>query len=306
MGTTYDHEARDREFDRAPIRGDEVSEDGTFEPPRLGHDIRFVFAAVGGGAIRIGREVARQHLRYVETVAINCDPTVQELEEYDRRICLAPDTGAPADTGGSPSHGAHVARAASPALDRIFEGSTFVAVLGSLGGGAGTGALPYVLEAAARASRVVTAFVVKPFRVETERRAIADRALARLHFVESFVEKQDRGAAKLQVLDNDSLLSKGRTMAFKDVNAHWASVVATYIDRAFIAPSEAVLEDFRMNYAVAPVILAPTLLPDGPRLPGPPPLDLGPLAPGANLPGGGLEAELTFEVDAGPRGPEMG
>jgi hypothetical protein len=61
-----------------------------------------------------------------------------------------------------------------------------------------------------------------------------------------------------------------------------------------------------MNYAVAPTVLTPTLLPDGPRLPSPPPVDLGPLAPGASFPGGGLEAELTFEIDSGPRGPEMG
>ena len=303
---TYENEPRAREFERTPIRGDEVPDDGTFEVPRLGHDIRFVFAAVGGGAIRVGREVARHHLRYVETVAINCDPSVQDLEEFDRRVYLGPDSGDRADTHGSPAHGAEIARAATPALERIFEGSTFVTILGSLGGGSGTGALPYVLEAAARSARVLSVFVVKPFKCEGERRAVADRALARLHFIESFVEKQERGAAKLQVLDNESLLAKGRTMPFKDLNAHWARVIAAYIDRAYIAPSEAVLEDFRLAF-VPTVEVAARPLPLAEPGPVPAPFDLGPLAPRADWspPAPLPDAELTFEIDGAPRGPDL-
>jgi Tubulin/FtsZ family, GTPase domain len=305
---TYENEPRAREFERAPIRGDEVPEDGSFDVPRLGHDIRFVFAAVGGGAIRVGREVARHHLRYVETVAINCDPSVQDLEEFDRRVYLGPDTGARADTHGSPAYGAEIARAAAPALERIFEGSTFVTILGSLGGGSGTGALPYVLEAAARSSRVLSVFVVKPFKVEGDRRAVAERALARLHFIESFVDKQERGAAKLQVLDNESLLAKGRTMPFKDLNAHWARVVAAYIDRVYIAPSEAVLEDFRLSY-IPTVEIAPRLLPPSePTVaPLPEPFELGPLVPRADwdTPPAAPDAEVTIEIDGGPRGPDL-
>jgi len=303
VGATYENEQRGREYDRTPIRADDLSVDEPFDVPRLGHDIRFVFAAVGGGAIRIGQEVARHHLRYIETVAINCDPSVQEMEEYDRRVCLGPESGEPADTRGSPAHGAQIARAAAPALDRIFEGSTFVTVLGSLGGGSGTGTLPYVLESAARSARVLSVFVVKPFRVEGDRRAIADRALARLHFVESFVEKQERGHAKLQVLDNESLLSKGRTMPFRDLNAHWGRVIASYIDKAFIAPSESVLEDYRLTASVPVEPVLRPMVPEAPRFPTPEPMDLSPLAPHASW--GPTETELTFEIDGAPRGPGL-
>ena len=301
---THGNETRTKEYDRAPIRGDEALEDGTVEVPRLGHDIRFVFAAVGGGAVRVGREVARHHLRYVETVAINCDPSVQDLEEFDRRVYLGPQSGERADTHGSPAHGADIARAAAPALERIFEGSTFVTILGSLGGGSGTGALPHVLEAAARSARVLSVFVVKPFKCEGDRRAIADRALARLHFVESFVEKQERGAAKLQVLDNESLLAKGRTMPFRDVNTHWGQVIASYIDRAYIAPSEAVLDDFRLSYVPTVEIAPRPRIPEAAPMPAPEPFELGPMAPHAAA-WSAPEAELTFEIDGGPRGPDV-
>ncbi|HEY6237784.1 MAG TPA: hypothetical protein VIZ68_01175, partial [Thermoplasmata archaeon] len=179
--------------------------------------------------------------------------------------------------------------------------------LASLGGGSGTGALPHVIDAAARSARVLSVFVVKPFKCEGDRRAVADRALARLHFVDSFVEKQERGAGKLQVLDNESMRAKGRTMVFRDVNVHWGRVVAAHIDRAFIAPSEAVLEDFRIGYATMPE--PPTLSPliGAPREPAQEPTEMPPMLPQAAWdPADRPETELTFEVAGGPRGPDLG
>lgn len=304
MGATYENENRERDGRRTADQSDDAIEDGMFEAPRLGHDIRFVFAAVGGGAVRIGREVANHHLKYVETVAINCDAHVQDVEEYDRRVYLGPESGAPADTGGSPTEGAHIARAALPALERIFDGTTFVTILCSLGGGSGTGTLPYVIEAAARTARVVTVFVVKPFKCEGDRRSTADRALARLHFVEPFVEKQQLGAARLQVLDNESLRAKGRTMLFRDVNLHWGRVIAAHIDRSFIAPSELEISEFQSTYSATPPAVLPTV--EVARPPALGPMELPPLLPRADLAGEGLgETELTFEVDQGPGGPEF-
>ncbi len=303
MGATYENELEERGAERTPERTDEGFEDIVFEAPRLGHDIRFIFAAVGGGAVRIGREVANHHLKYVETVAINCDAQVQDLEEYDRRVYLGPHDGTAGDTRGSPSEGGQIARAAMPALERIFDGATFVTVLCSLGGGSGTGALPYVIEAAVRSARVVTVFAVKPFKVEGDRRAVADRALARLHFVEPFVEKQEFGAARLQILDNESLHTKGRTMLFKDVNLHWGRVIATHIDRSFIGPSEHELAKFHENHPVPAPTLATSL-----ELPRPAALDpmaLPPLLPQAGwAPEAPSETELTFEVDR-PGGPGL-
>jgi hypothetical protein len=304
---TYGNGPRENDYERTPGRGEELLDDPIIEMPRLGHDVRFVLAAVGGGAIRIGREVARRHLRYVETVAINCDPTVQDLEEFDRRVCLGPDSGEATHLGGSPSHSAQIARAAMPALERIFEGSTFVTVIGSLGGGAGTGALPYVLDCAARASQVLSVFVVKPFHCEGERRAVADRALGRLHFVESYVEKQERGHAKLQVLDNEALVTRGSSMPFRGLNAHWSEVIAQHIERAFIVPAEAALETHRTATALESLPMPGPVLRE-PAPPYEPPSPLSPLAPQFSwspTPGPGAEIELTFEIEGPTRGPDV-
>ncbi len=307
MVATYESEPRGPEFDRPPSsRGDEIYEDGFYENLRLGHDLRFLLVCVGGGAVRVGREIARHHLRYLETVAINCDPHVQDVEEFDRRIYLGPESGRTADTGGSVPFGASLAQAAAPALERIFDGATFVTIIGSLGGGSGTGALPTVLDAAARGAEVLSVFVLKPFACEGERRAVAERALGRLHFVESFVEKRQRGVATLTVLDNETLVHQRPSIPFNRLNAHWGSEIAGHIERAFIAPAETSLGTGRpvtpaaeLEVIARPTAPAPSRLDpiDGPGAP--------PIAPSFG-PGPAGEAEVTFEVELPFPGPPVG
>ena len=269
---------------------------------RLGQDVRFVLAAVGGGAIRIAREIARRHVRHLECVAINCDPKVQGFDEFDRRVYLGPDSGADVDTGGSPFVGGMLARAAEPALQRIFHGATFVILIGSLGGGAGSGAFPYILEVASRNAEVVSAFVVKPFRCEGVRRALADRSIGRLHFVQSFTEKRERGLATLQILDNESLVRHHAHLAMSRLSQHWASVVEEHIERSFLAPAEAILDAFEMSRAAhespmnrLPALETPALTsrPPAPMPAGPPTISAGP--------GPSSDVELTFEVEPADR-----
>ncbi len=297
------NEAERAASERDPAPGYGAVEDTGWETHlRMGQDVRFVLAAVGGGAIRVGREIARKHVRHLETVAINCDPKVQGFDDFDRRVYLGPDTGAETDTGGSPFVGGVLARAAEPALDRIFRGATFVIVIGSLGGGAGSGAFPYVLEVASRNAEVVSAFVVKPFRCEGDRRALADRSIGRLHFIDAFVEKRERGLASLQTLDNESLVGRQSHLPFHRVSEHWAAIIESHIEKAFIGPAEAILETLHLTrpgdavpMSELPRIEVPALLVGGPTpapLPEVPPLL--PSPPGAS----GAEAELTFEIES--------
>ncbi len=268
-------------------------------PLRLGQDVRFVLVAVGGGAIRVAGQVAGQHIRHLETVAINCDPSVQGHSEFDRRIYLGPDSGAEIDTGGSPVVGGVLARAAEPALERVFRGATFVILIGSLGGGAGSGAFPHVLDVACRNAEVVSAFVIKPFRCEGDRRALADRAIGRLQLVTSYVERHERGQARLTVLDNETLVHSAGGLAFAGVPRHWAKLLTDHIETSFMTPVESMIEAIQFTraaevaaHAAAPEVPALEVVPPPPEIP----TELPPILPAA-------EAELTFEVDAEARPP---
>jgi hypothetical protein len=300
------NERREYDRDRTNLRTDEVDA-GLWEPSvRLGHDVRFLLAAVGGGGVRIGREIARRHLRHLETVAINCDPRVAEAEEFDRRICLGSDDGSSLGVPTTAAAAGQLARAAEPALDRIFEGATFVTVVASLGGGSGTGILPAVLESASRSAEVLSVFVVKPFAVESERRAIADRAIGGLHFLDAFVEKHQRHQATLTVLDNEELVRRDPRLPLHRVPSKWADRIAGHIDASMLGPVEALLAAQRLAQTPYeegyPRVPPPSSTSIGPAVPEP----LAPLYPhmSAAVDSPGPDVELTFEVIASPRGPE--
>lgn len=291
-----ENRAGPRESDNLAVRIDEL-EEGLLENLRLGQDLRFLLVCVGGGAARIGHQIIQKHLRYLETVVINCDSRVQELEEFDRRVHL----GAGGDhdgTSGSPAVGSHLARAAEPALDRIFDGATFVTVVTTLGGGTGTGVLPFVLEAAARRSAVLSVFAVKPFSCEGERRALADRALGRLHFLDAWVEKVQHQLATLTVLDNESLVPEAGKYSMRRLNDHWADLIATHIENAFVVPAEAAFEAARLT-ALTEVEPISHPEPPSPTVPLPP---VGPSLFDGTLPALRFDgptfddAELTFEI----------
>jgi Tubulin/FtsZ family, GTPase domain len=298
---TYEAERATRDGYTAPGgSGGDPSWEGRFE---LGRDVRFVLVAVGGGAIRVAHEIAKRRIRHLETVAINCDPKVQGFDEFDRRVYLGTDVGPEGDTGGSPTVGGVLARAAVPALDRIFDGATFVVVLGSLGGGTGSGALPHVLDVASRHAEFVSAFVLRPFRCEGERRALADRVIGGLHFMPAFAEKRDRGLASLRTLDNEALAATSGALAFAHVARHWADVLQEHIESSFLAPVEAMLDAARLARSVSivpmneiPARELPALgIVEPPRAPPPIP-DATPDLPAVR----GGEVELTFEIVAPP------
>ncbi len=259
---------------------------------RLGHDVRFVMIAVGGGAIRVARPIARRHLRHLETIAINCDPRVQEYEEFDRRMCLIPESGGQADTCGSPLAGAVLARAAEPALRRLFDEAHFVTIIGSLGGGAGSGVLPNLLELASERCHHVTAFVLKPFACEGERRAIAERTIGRIHLLEGFSDLRSQNRAVLQVLDNQSLVGPLATRSFRSVSDHWARLIGDYVELNYIDVAEAVVRSM-LGPAPTAIVPEPETATIGPGVP--PPAEVLPPIPAVQL-----EAELTFEVHERP------
>jgi len=294
--------SRDVESERT-VRGWEDPTGGLSPPSevRLGRDIRFLLVAVGGGAIRVARQVARQRIRFLETVAINCDRKVQDATEFDRRICLSSLAEGWEDAGGSPTTGQSLALAATPVLEGIFDGASFVTLVVSLGGGSGTGVLPVLLDAACRRAVVVSVFVIKPFACEGTRRQLAERAMAGLPFLESFTEMVNEGRAQVSVLDNEVAARTSSTQSLSRLTDEYAAVVARHIRENFLVPTEGALKvrdlvsqvDSPLNSGA--VIPAPTILPSGAPSGLP---DLVRPALVSAIPG--AEAELTFEIESTP------
>ncbi len=142
--------------------------------------------------------------------------------------------------------------------------------------------------------------MIKPFRCEGDRRALADRAIGRLRLVESYVEKHERGSATLQVLDNESLVSRFGSVPFNRVGQHWAGLIQEHIEESFLGPAEAILEAAQAtSIGMASTPLEATLPLEVPTLvgggaPSPPAPEYPPVLPAARAESG--VAELMFEV----------
>ncbi len=300
------YEASDRREPDAPGGkiDERTSENGTAVTTAALANVRCVLVAIGGGGVRIGRELARQRIRFFETVAINCDASVQGLEEFDHRICLAPGSLLDGGTAGSAQVAGTLARAARTTLERVYQNASFTVIVSSLGGGTGSGVFPFALELACTRSDFVSAFVVKPFACERERRAIAERVQAHLEFIGPDVDKHERGEAELRVLDNEAAQERNPRLPMSRLASHWAAEIREYIEQTYLIPLESTLRAMtaRAVSSEPPLSAPPIVAPAVDPLWQPPVVPIEatpPMAPEAPLPAiapaGG--ADVTFEVE---------
>lgn len=269
---------------------------------RLGQEARFLLVAVGGGALRVARAAAREGVRYVETVAINGDDRVMEALDFQRRIRVELPRDGAVDEAGLPL--VEPLPQLRGDLDRLFEGCTFVTIVGSLGGEAGTEVLPSVLDAAARHAPFLSVFLLKPFACEEERRRLADHALLALKTHGSFADRSARKDATLRVLDNEVAARTQRRLPFNQLDRLWGDLIASHIRDHYIVPAESALEEFRLAMqARAPLNVpagpAPPPLPHQPHGVGPLPEALPPLPAIATASAIPPAAELEILLEVG-------
>lgn len=244
-----------------PERSAKADSPGDF---RLGHEARFLLVAVGGGAMRVARAATRAGVRYVETVAVNGDDRVMEAIDFHRRVRVDLPRDGAVDGEGLPL--VQPLPHLQTDLDRIFEGSTFVTVIASLGGEAGTEVLPSVLDAAARHAPFLSVFLLKPFACEAERRRRAEHALEAVKAQGEFAHRVAATNVTLRVLDNEAAARTQARQPFNHLIQLWGDVVAAHIHDRYVVPAESALEEFQLAREVAAPINRP---PEGPTPPMP-------------------------------------
>ncbi|MDE1821446.1 MAG: hypothetical protein KGJ23_00925 [Euryarchaeota archaeon] len=265
---------------------------------RLGREARFLLVAVGGGAIRVVRSAARQGMRYVETVAINGDDRVVEAIDFHRRVRVALPQDGSVDDAGLPL--CQPLPHLQGDLDRIFEGSTFVTIVASLGGEAGTEVLPSVLDAAARHAPFLSVFLMKPFACEEERRLRAEHALEAVKAQGEFAHRVTASNVTLRVLDNESAYRTQARRPFNQLCQLWGDVIASHVHERYVLPAESALEEYQLSREVLAPINRP---PEGPVPPTPlPPIPAGLSPMPEALPAIPVVARLepTHEISSGP------
>jgi cell division protein FtsZ len=150
-------------------------------PERLAEYIPIKIASVGGAGLNALDRIILDGLERADVVAINTDVQSLTSSVATRKVQLGRSVSRGLGAGGDPEVGYQAALESADEIREALADTDVIFVCAGLGGGTGSGAAPYLAQAAREAGALVIAFVTLPFAFEGKRRnAQAREALARL------------------------------------------------------------------------------------------------------------------------------
>jgi len=150
-------------------------------PERLAEFIPIKIVSVGGAGLNALDRIVLDGLERADVVAINTDVQSLTSSVATRKVQLGRNVSRGLGAGGDPDVGYQAALESADEIREALTDSRVIFVCAGLGGGTGSGAAPYVAQAAREAGALVIAFVTLPFGFEGKRRnGQAREALARL------------------------------------------------------------------------------------------------------------------------------
>jgi cell division protein FtsZ len=158
-------------------------------PERLAEFIPIKIVSVGGAGLNALDRIILDGLERADVVAINTDVQSLTSSVATRKVQLGRSVSRGLGAGGDPEVGYQAALESADEIREALENTDVIFICAGLGGGTGSGAAPYVAQAAREAGALVIAFVTLPFAFEGKRRNTQAReALARLsEFVHAVV-----------------------------------------------------------------------------------------------------------------------
>ena len=150
-------------------------------PERLTEFIPIKIASVGGAGLNALDRIILDGLERADVVAINTDVQSLTSSVATRKVQLGRSVSRGLGAGGDPEVGYQAALESADEIREALADTDVIFICSGLGGGTGSGAAPYVAQAAREAGALVIAFVTLPFAFEGKRRnAQAREALARI------------------------------------------------------------------------------------------------------------------------------
>ena len=150
-------------------------------PERLAEFIPIKIVSVGGAGLNALDRIVLDGLERADVVAVNTDVHSLTSSVATRKVQLGRSVSRGLGAGGDPDVGYQAALESADEIREALTDSRVIFICAGLGGGTGSGAAPYVAQAAREGGALVIAFVTLPFGFEGKRRnAQAREALARL------------------------------------------------------------------------------------------------------------------------------
>src|SRR6187399_1477583 len=150
-------------------------------PERLAEFIPIKIVSVGGAGLNALDRIVLDGLERADVVAINTDVNSLTSSVATRKVQLGRSVSRGLGAGGDPDVGYQAALESADEIREALADESVIFICAGLGGGTGSGAAPYIAQAAREAGALVIAFVTLPFGFEGKRRNVQAReALVRL------------------------------------------------------------------------------------------------------------------------------
>src|SRR5216683_1798164 len=150
-------------------------------PERLAEFIPIKIASIGGAGLNALDRIILDGLERADVVALNTDVQSLTSSVATRKVQLGRSVSRGLGAGGDPEVGYQAALESADEIREALADTDVIFICAGLGGGTGSGAAPYVAQAAREAGALVIAFVTLPFAFEGKRRnAQAREGFARI------------------------------------------------------------------------------------------------------------------------------
>jgi cell division protein FtsZ len=150
-------------------------------PERLAEFIPIKIVSVGGAGLNALDRIVLDGLERADVVAINTDVHSLTSSVATRKVQLGRSVSRGLGAGGDPDVGYQAALESADEIREALADASVIFICAGLGGGTGSGAAPYIAQAARDAGALVISFATLPFGFEGKRRNTQAReALARL------------------------------------------------------------------------------------------------------------------------------
>ncbi len=161
------------------------------------HRTRIKVLGAGGAGNNTINRIAEVGIKGIQTIAANTDAQDLLYTTSDKKILLGKELTQGLGAGSNPRIGEEAAKESESDLKKALEGSDMVFLTCGLGGGTGTGSIPFIAQLARKMGILSVAIVTLPFVMEGSHRF--ENAMIGL-------EKLEQSVNTLIVIPNEKLL----------------------------------------------------------------------------------------------------
>lgn len=194
-------------------------------------NIAIKLVGVGGAGSNAVDRLKMENLERLQLAVINTDYQALASSPVQDKVLIGMTVTRGLGAGGDPELGREAAEADREKITKVVKDCDLVFLIGGMGGGTGSGAMPVVAEMAAEEGALVVAFVTMPFSFEGGRRLKqAEEGLAALRKVCDAVIPLPNDVLLQEAAENETVLdsfARADEWMGRGVKSIWAMLFKT-------------------------------------------------------------------------------